>query len=560
MSRIQTCNRISLLFFALFGLLLPGHADVLSNNEIEFTGTISSVVVNGEGVGTVFIRLQDFDLRVVVNSLAEILDEEGEEISMEELAADDEVEIRGKFSASGILASQIRLLAGAKKDFHLKGHITAVQTSGSDTLISLLGITVRVTAETKIEQDGAKLSASDLKVGMMVSVEGTISGSTWTATSIKVSSEGKKKGKLTFEGTIKTVAADKIEVEVTGITSGLTKVLITSNTRIIGTLEVGVNVTVKGFLNADLSVTAREIRILSALEIKPDERKIKVGETAMFTVKLRESAANDVVVTLKSSDTAVLTLSKGSLTILKGTKTADFTAKGVKIGSAEITAEALGDKATAKVKVGEVSDEENEKPGAGSISFAPDKIKLGLNETRDVVLLIKPPQKSPLTVKFSSKNGIVTVDGTRELGMGAASMKVTIQSSTKVGTDSVIATLPDSAGGGKAELLVEVGGKGDDDTEKVEIDFHPDEIKIGVGESRSVKLNINRPLNQDVTVALKSSGPAVQVASTVIIQAGSKMVSVSVTGKSEGKASVEAALPSANGGDTAKLEVEVKKK
>lgn len=546
------------LFLVLLGLLQPLRADDLNNNEVSFTGTISSVVVNGEGVGTIFIRLQDFDLRVAVNSDAELLDQAGDDIALADLAAGDSVEIRGKFSASGILSTQIRRLADANKDFQLKGHITAIQTSGGNTLVSLLGITITVTADTKIEQDGAKLTASDLKVGMLISAQGTISGSTWTATSIKVSSEIKKE-KVTFEGTVTEYATDKIKVAVSGTTTNTTTVLITSNTRIVGDLKKGALVSVKGTLNADLSVTAREIRVLKAIEIKPDERKIKVGETATFTVKLRESAASDVVVTLKSSDTTIVTVSASSVTILKGSKTADFTAKGIKLGSADITAEALGHTATAKVTVGDVSDEDNDKSaGQTSISFAPNHISMGLNETRDVVLLIKPPQKDTVSVKLTVKNALVTVAGSTDFSNGAASLKVTIQSSTKVGTDSVIATLPTSLGGGKAELLVEVSAKGGEN-ENAEIEFRPDHVTLSVGDTRSVNLQLKQTLSKDVTVALKSSSAAVEVASSVVIPAGSKMVSISVKGKSEGKGTVEAALPQPNGGGKTTLEVEVKK-
>jgi len=44
-----------------------GFADLLNNNEVQFTGAIESVVVNGEGMGTLFVRLDTIGLRVIVN-------------------------------------------------------------------------------------------------------------------------------------------------------------------------------------------------------------------------------------------------------------------------------------------------------------------------------------------------------------------------------------------------------------------------------------------------------------------------------------------------------------
>jgi hypothetical protein len=554
------------LFFGavLFcGLFCSIYAEGLNNNEVEFTGTISTLVLNGEGVGTVFIHVENVDLRVIVNSNAELSDQAGDSIEMSGLAAGDVVKVKGKFSASGILASEIQLQAKTNDDFQLRGRITNVQSSGANTLVSLLGITIVVNSDTKITTDeGASAPVTDLKNGMLVQVAGTISGSTWTATTIKILSEQKKKNQVRFAGTVQAVTSTMIQVEVDGVSGGLTTVLLNSNTRIVGDLAKGVLVEVKGTLNSDLSVTATEVRVLPALEIKPDERKLKIGETGSFTVKLRETASADVNVALSLSDASVLALSTASITILKGNKTADFSANGLKVGSSVITAAALGQKATAKVTVGEVSENENEQPaGDVRVAFAPEKIKMSLNDTREVVLLIKPPQKSAVTVQFSVKPELVTVLASRDFSNGAAALKVTIQSGSKEGTASVVATLPSALGGGKAELLVEVTAKKEgNEEENPEIDFRPDEVGLGVGETRGVKLLSSTSFDKDVPIIISSGGTIVQAPSSVVLSAGNKSVSVSVLGKAEGKVTLIAALPSSLGGDTAKLEVEVRNK
>lgn len=535
-------------------------AGELNNNEVEFTGTISSIVPNGEGFGTLFVRFDDFDLRVLVNSRTNLEDEDGQEIEMSELAVGDAVKTKGKFSSGGIIASEIRLLAKAGNNFQLWGRVTSLQVSSGSALVSLLGITLVVNSDTKIESDGARVPLSDLRVGMLVQAEGRIVEGVWTAATMKVLSESRRRDEVRFEGIVREVRLDLIRVEVDGVPGGVTTVLLTSNTRTVGDLQAGVVVQVAGALNPDLSVTTREVRVLQVLEIKPEERKLKVGERAHFILKLRETAAGDVVVSLTSSDTSVLALSQNSVTIPKGAKTADFSATGLKTGTAVIIAAVLGQRATAQVKVGEVSEEENESPrGEARIAFAPDKIKMGLNDTRDVVLLIKPPQRSPVPVQFTVKNNLVSVTAARDFSSGAASLKVTIQSGSREGTDSVVATLPAALGGGKAELLVEVAARDDEgQREKAEIDFRPEEIRLSVGETRSVNLRSSRSFDRPVSVSITSGGAIVQAPSSVVIPAGSKSVQVPVAGRSEGEITLTATLPSDLGGDTAKLAVTVR--
>ncbi len=65
-----------------------------------------------------------------------------------------------------------------------------------------------------------------------------------------------------------------------------------------------------------------------------------------------------------------------------------------------------------------------------------------------------------------------------------------------------MATLPAALGGGKAELLVEISAAkpGQDDHLKAQIEFHPDQIKLAQGDSRTVNLMLSRSYDKDVTV------------------------------------------------------------
>jgi len=358
---------------------------------------------------------------------------------------------------------------------------------------------------------------------------------------------------------------DSMEVAVQGLPLNITKVVLEPKTKIEGALVKDALVLVIGTLNTDLTVTAREVRVLEALEIKPDEKKLKVGGTAVLIVSLRESAPADVQITLKAGDTSIVTLSSSSVAIAKGSKAGEFKVTGLKTGSTQVTAEALGQKATAEIRVGEVSEDENEKHGGQAVAmFAPEKIKMGLKETRDVVLLIKPPQKSKVKVDLRVTKGLVTIAGVNDYSHDASALKVTIQSGDKEGTDSVVATLPPELDGGKAELLVEIAaGKNTDSTKKkAAIEFRPDEVRLAVGESLAVELFSSRSFDTDVSIAIDSTkaDAVVKADSTLVLAAGTKSVKLTVKGKKEGKTFIVAAMPKDLGGDTAKLTVEIGKK
>lgn len=542
-----------------------GNADVLSNNEVDFTGAISSLVVNGEGVGTLFIRLEDFDLRVIVNSNTEITSSKGDAMGMDDLKAGDRIAIKGKYSASGVLAAEIRLQDSAGTDFHVRGTITKVATSTDSTLLTLLGIQVVVNADTKISDGSAALGISSLKTGVQVQIEGAVTADGWIAKSISVQSSEKKSEQVRFEGTVKTLSSSSMDVAVDSLPGNVTGVALDSKTRIVGDLAVGAHVYVIGTLNSDLTVTARQVRVVLAFEVKPDEKKLKVGESATFIVKLHETAANDVPVSLKIADVTIASLSAATVTIPKGGITTQFTVKGgPQIGSTEITAEALGQKVTVTIKVGAVSEDENENNAGTAVAvFAPEKIKLGFNETRDVLLLIKPPQHAAVTVDLKVTNGIVKIAGTSGLSNGVAAFKVSIQSGNTAGSDSVVATLPKELGGGKAELFVEVSAnKGDTSNKKgAQIDFGYRQVKLAAGESLEVTLVSSQSFDKDVTiaVAVAKGADSVEVPSTVTLLAGTKSVKFTIKAKSDGEAKVVAALPADKGGDTAVLMVHVGK-
>jgi hypothetical protein len=377
-----------------------------------------------------------------------------------------------------------------------------------------------------------------------------------------VLSENTKHESLRFVGTVLSYDSAKgvLVVDVAGALKNETTVLVTKSTKIEGDLKKGAYVRVTGVLNSDLGVTAKEIEVIPALELKPDERKLKVNETAVFTVSLRVAAADAVTVNLAAAPTGILELSKTSVVIAKGSRTAEFSVKALKLGTAKLTATAGTDSAAAEVVVGEVSEDEDDVPGsAARISFAPDHIKMDVGETRDVVLLIKPPQKSAVKVTITPSNENVRVEAQTELGNGAASLKISVRA-LAAGESSVIAALPKELGGAKAELVIEIGTKGNDKEKELELAFRPSHVELKLGESRPVQLNLSHPATEAVTIVLKQEGSALTgVPTQVTIEIGKIGTSIKVTGDKVGKSQVTATLPATLGSATAVLEAEVEK-
>jgi hypothetical protein len=192
------------------------------------------------------------------------------------------------------------------------------------------------TPDTRIRSVGERASSwdiSDLDVGVNVQAEGIISGTAWTAAVVKILSADTRKERLTFGGTVTSVAAEQIKVHVTGA-GNVIPVLVGANTKTIGDVQVGSDVEVRGYLNPDLSVRARTILLLSSSEARAIEEKAKAARRAFFVVKPRAyaqdpSASATVSAAPEATPTAILT---NALNAVGGTsllqQVRDFTAKG----------------------------------------------------------------------------------------------------------------------------------------------------------------------------------------------------------------------------------------
>ena len=448
--------------------------------QVQFTGVAQAVVVNGEGKGTLFISLDTADLRIIVNPATIIQDSEGAVLTIDALAQFVEealetgspaVEITGKVSASGILATKVRITEPVR-DFNIRGQITAIHLlSETSASISLLGITLSADlgadTPTILQMNGMDVPLSALKPGTRIEAVGTIlEDGAWAASTIKVLSGNKKQDLVIFQGTVQSYDEDAgiLMLEVGDETPSIVAFLITPDTCIKGDIEVGADAIAIGTLNADLTFTAREIRVLAALDLTPGNSALDVGETAEFTITLLKPAGPaGVTVNLSAVEAGIVSLSETSLLIPDGAQTAHFTVTALAAGSATITAAALGDEATAKVKVTDTTgDDPDTPPPAVTVFFSPDHIKMKPNDTREVVLHVQPPQKTAVSIEFTSSNEeVVPIPTVRALSNGAAMFKVALKTLESAATETITitATLPAELGAGTATLEVVVEGK-----------------------------------------------------------------------------------------------------
>jgi len=145
-------------------------------DEVEFTGTIDVLAEN-----LIIVAGISF----VVDDMTEILDEDNEPISFDELAVGMLVQIRGEHDGTGVLiATRIKIEDELNDDeVELTGVVTAVQESS----IVISGVEFQVDSNTEIlDQENTPIELSDVRVGFLVEVRADVDNGVRLATKIKI--------------------------------------------------------------------------------------------------------------------------------------------------------------------------------------------------------------------------------------------------------------------------------------------------------------------------------------------------------------------------------------
>lgn len=252
-------SKILVGLFSLLLLSLSTNLVLAKGADLKFQSLVSAISQGDSSIGTVTVSIYGLDVEVIVNGGTEII-ESGEEIDLASLSVGDFVEISGFFSAEGIVAEEIKVLDERSEQFRLRGLISAVETLGESTFITLLGVEVTVNAATDITRRGSRtgnsVPAADLMIGDAANVRGGFEDGVLVAARIHVGT--REPGNIEIEGEILSVTDNTgISIQIGG--GGAVDIVIDENTIVNGDLVVGAFVEVEGQLNSDISLIAFEV-------------------------------------------------------------------------------------------------------------------------------------------------------------------------------------------------------------------------------------------------------------------------------------------------------------
>ena len=251
---------LSLAFFALMSLVSPASASA-SGSDIRFLAAVAGVVQTSETEGFVIVRLQTFNVPIIVNGDTEI-ELSGDEVGLEGLTAGAFIKLSGFFSPDGITAEEIDILDAFEGPFRLRGRISAAGPVSGGTLITLLGVDLLVNEDTDIERRGPDggITADDLAEGMAADASGIFDGTQLVATRLKIGSRESEAILVEFEGRVVSIDGTTVLVDTDG-GGYLAIVILTDSTTIIGELAVNKFVEIKGTLNEVLAVVDAIIKV-----------------------------------------------------------------------------------------------------------------------------------------------------------------------------------------------------------------------------------------------------------------------------------------------------------
>ena len=272
-------NRAKFLI-SLFSLFLSCYSNsgLAKGSDLKFQSLISSVSQTDTNTGTVTVSIHGLDLAVIVNGDTEIK-ESGEEIGLASLSAGDFVEISSFLSDEGIVADEIKILDERTEQFRLRGLISAVDTVGESTFVTLLGVEVTVNGSTDITRrgsgDGNSVAVSDLMVGDEANVRGGIEAGVLVAARIHVGT--REQGDIELEGEILSVTDSGISIQIEN--GGTIDIVIDGNTITNGDLAVGAFVEVEGRFNTDISLIATEVVVDVDGDGDADDDNLRGGQS-----------------------------------------------------------------------------------------------------------------------------------------------------------------------------------------------------------------------------------------------------------------------------------------
>jgi len=382
-------------------------------------------------------------------------------------------------------------------------------------LTPTFNLDVKVTDITEIRGEGdVELALADLRADMLLRVEGIFAEGGILAKEITAINFGASK--FSIRGTVETVDTTKQELKVLGLV-----VKVTGETEIkdadgevieLDGVKAGDMAWIEGEVTSE-GLVATEIKIRT-LEFKPPRLAFEGVITEVGEDK------DSIVVQLKGVDNIPVTLTdetkvKGELVV-----GAFVRVSGVLASDLSVTA--------SKITVFE------------PLQLAPSHLRMKPGQTMPVIVILRTHPEEDVTVEVESQDTSIAEVSAATVVIPAGKIVGGFRVTAKAeGTTKVEVTLPDSLGGGSAELSVEVQTKGNEDQEgKADIRWQPDSLKIRMGLSAMSMLVLREAAAADLIVTLtvqEGEGALVTGPTQVTIPAGKRMVPVDFTaGNTEG--------------------------
>ncbi len=546
------------------GILLTLAAWVIpATTQVEFIASLQNISTGADGVTVLTMQLTPtISVPVRVTDDTEIKDDSDLPISTLDLAAGMVLKIEGVFTPAGILAEEIEIQQDGAQ-FEIRGVITEVTPDGGGGSIVVSDFPIQVPDSAEIRsQHGDPLMFDDLAVGQFARVSGSVQGDQLVASRVTIRRPFDGFARIRLQGVISEIINDAtFTVMVDGGVSA--QVEINEDTEIRGVLAVGALVRVDGTLTESLSVLARRIVVIPPIRIAPKELELEPGETGPVSLILLAPRDEDTVFDLVSTNPDIATPSVDSLTIPAGELTASFdVAAGDEEGEAFIEVSTEGFEGRVKVEVGT----EDEEPPVTDLRlrWEPRVIHAAPNGSREVRLRINDRAPEDLLVTISRESGtedLLSFPEEVTIPAGSKEVRLVLTFLGSQGNAVLRAVLPDSVGGDQDDLEIALRP---DHVEKLEIEFNPESLRLSPGETGKVHLNLDRPAPFDLEVLITPQGGnaavALGVPTRVTFLEGEPSVMMEFTaGTQPGKRNLRAALPVQVGGDSAELEIEVKR-
>lgn len=302
----------------------------------------------------------------------------------------------------------------------------------------------------------------------------------------------------------------------------------------VGTLalgQAGVTAALNGTSASSLVNVVPPAPQVTALE--PPTHSMTVGATSAFTVRINAAQFANTEIALAVDNPVVLQI-PASVIVAQGETSATFSATGLAIGNAVITAAVDNTQASAAVHV-------SPQPAA-IVSLLPSPLPLQQGSIGSLTVTINVAQEADTVITIAnSAPSVVQVPSSVTVAAGATSVAFAVNALI-----SGLADITASVNGTSATSQIEVTPP-----PPVVTAIEPVALTLPKGTPGVLRAVVSRAPNVATAVALSSSNPsAAQVPATVNIPAGALFADFPVAAVGEGQATITASL---NGGSASAL-------